>query len=69
MFEFMEDLRTNQRKNELPPLSLDEIEERKQQYLGSLDFRTLDQKEFALMNPAERMAAEDERSFQKFSVH
>ena len=48
----MEDLKTSQKKNGLPPLSLDELEEKKQEYLNSLDFRTLDPKEYAAMNPA-----------------
>jgi hypothetical protein len=59
----MEAARLDQKKNGLPPLTLEEIDEKREEYLNSLDFRTLDMKEFALMNPAERMAAEDARSF------
>lgn len=36
---------------------MNELEEKKTEYLNQLDFRTLDPKEFAEMNPAERMAA------------
>ncbi len=46
-----------------------ELEEKKQEYLKELDFRTIPAEEIAKMNPAERMAAEDEMSFDKLPHH